>query len=158
MKTQTYARVAKMTEETNQVETKQETKYLALVERLLQVSVDEWSNFQKCLRSVYYETQEETKNKSKPETNETKPTNRPGSPAKNVTAKSKSQRSSIRSSKPMEDIPKTKTTKETTPKKQALPKKNTPTILTETTNRFERLKEMDVDALTPETKRKENYV
>lgn len=37
-------------------------------------------------------------------------------------------------------------TKETASKKQELSKKNTPTILTETANRFKRLEEMDIDA------------
>lgn len=36
-------------------------------------------------------------------------------------------------------------TKETASKKQELSKKNTPNILTELTDRFERLEEMDVD-------------
>lgn len=68
------------------------------------------------------------------------------SPPKNVPTKSNSQRFPIRPPRSMEDIPKTKKTKETTPKKLEMLKKNIPNILTEMTIRFKKLEEMDVDA------------
>lgn len=47
----------------------------------------------------------------------------------------------------MEDFTKPKTVKETTPKKEKkAKKKDNPSSLIETTNKFEKLKEMDVDA------------
>ena len=98
MGTQSFACISQKTNQIQQTESKQENKYIELIEKLVRLSASEWLNFQEQLRKSYHATWEELK---RPETdNEAKTENRLGSPTKTIPPKNndpkpKPQRSPI---------------------------------------------------------------
>ena len=80
IRSESYASVSQKTNWIQQIESKQENKYIELIEKLIRLCTSECPNFQERLRKPNYGTREESK---RPETeNEVKTENRLYSPTK----------------------------------------------------------------------------
>ena len=154
MGTQSYASTSQKINRIQQIESKQENKYIEFVEKLARLSASERPNFQEQMRKSYHATREESK---RPENdNVAKTENRPDSttksiPPNNNTPKPKPQHSrGITEKRNKEDVPKETQANSTATEKIPSQSKD-PVAPIESKNRSSIWERMEIEKPNPTT-------